>query len=535
MKLVFKVIVATLIILADLNFVYSASIEGEITYHSENHIVNYPLNRWNLFLLETGEYGNIIPDYDKKIVAVTTSDDSGRFSFSNIKEGSYFIVAIWPENDVELTRQEESNKYISYIALANNLNDYTDLVITEPNQKIAEDLDIEVLKDIEYKIRSLRSPYDAIKNKKGFKIYGKFKPPLGSNLLARITIYRLDNKKEQEIAILKDYEELTPDEYAYLITEPGLYKIEMISTKYKSFSREFKVTSVKGSKRIDINADIFYVIKGNIVDEDGREISVTIDTDFLLVGKDSCGNTLFEDSGVHHGYYENFIFEDCSIDSKKVIIKVECEGYIPIEEELDFAEDECQEKDFILKKKEGLAALRGTVENSDTNKPIKGIPVTLRSEDNDYIKINFADEYGKYSFDNLKPGKYKFLIGDPVVILSPLKNVMNNIVVKKDEDKTVNFSLRIGGAIKGRLTDGEGNNISSATIHLKPTKLNYNRKIEKELNTTIGDDGLFVFISIPVGEYEMVVGYLGNFYKPGNINLSPNEIIKKTFSINCNN
>ena len=112
---------------------------------------------------------------------------------------------------------------------------------------------------------------------------------------------------------------------------------------------------------------------------------------------------------------------------------------------------------------------------------------------------------------------------------------MNNIVVKKDEDKTVNFSLRIGGAIKGRLTDGEGNNISSATIHLKPTKLNYNRKIEKELNTTTGDDGLFVFISIPVGEYEMVVGYLGNFYKPGNINLSPNEIIKKTFSINCNN
>ncbi|MEA1927913.1 MAG: carboxypeptidase-like regulatory domain-containing protein, partial [Candidatus Auribacterota bacterium] len=428
----------------------------------------------------------------------------------------------------------ENNKYISLTALVENLNDYTDLVITEPDQKIVKDINIEFFKNFEDKINSLKSPYEEIKNEKGFKIYGKFNPPLGDYLLARITIYRLDNEKEQEVAILKDYEELIPSEYAYLITEPGLYKIELMSAKYKSFSREFEVTSVEGSKRIDINADIFYMIEGNIVDEDGREISVTIDTDFLIEGKDSCGNILFKEYSPLATYYNNIEFQDCSIDKKKVIIKVECDGYIPIEEEIDFAEDQYQKKDFILKKEEGLASLRGTVENSDINKPIKGIPVTLRSEDNDYIKIKFADEYGKYSFENLKPGEYKFLIGDPVVILSPLKNAMTNVVVKKDENKIINFSLRIGGAIKGCLTDEEGNNISSATIYLKPTELYYDRKIEKELNTTTGDDGMFVFISSPAGEYEMVVEYLGNIYKYGKINIMPNQTIKKTFSINCN-
>ncbi|MEA1927492.1 MAG: hypothetical protein U9N73_04750, partial [Candidatus Auribacterota bacterium] len=80
MKCLFKIIISTLVLLANSNGVYSAVIVGKVIY-PEKYEEEYSLSMWHLFLLEQGEYGNIMPDYNKVVLAATMSDNDGGYSF----------------------------------------------------------------------------------------------------------------------------------------------------------------------------------------------------------------------------------------------------------------------------------------------------------------------------------------------------------------------------------------------------------------------------------------------------------------------
>jgi hypothetical protein len=84
-------------------------------------------------------------------------------------------------------------------------------------------------------------------------------------------------------------------------------------------------------------------------------------------------------------------------------------------------------------KKEDLV---GLVVHSETKKPIKDVSVTAYSNSKKE-KITLTDEEGNYSFDELRPGIYKFIFEK-----SGFKRVTKEkIVVKTDEAFQLNIEM----------------------------------------------------------------------------------------------
>ena len=80
--------------------------------------------------------------------------------------------------------------------------------------------------------------------------------------------------------------------------------------------------------------------------------------------------------------------------------------------------------------------LNGTVVNSDTKKPLKDVTVTAflisRKE-----KIVFTEDDGGYSFDELKPGTYKFIFEKAGF----KKITKEKVIIKSDEEFELNIEM----------------------------------------------------------------------------------------------
>ncbi len=151
-------------------------------------------------------------------------------------------------------------------------------------------------------------------------------------------------------------------------------------------------------------------------------------------------------------------------------------------------------------------AVSGMVFGSD-NKALEGITMMLTPGNN----TSKTDEYGNYSFTNLKPGNYelylvekngnKLLCYDVEVkagILSsiPLITYMDGseltVELPEDSDGDGTVEQTPYGALRGYYLDKDGKPISGAKIYLKGLGF-----------VTTNNKGMFEFSKLPVGEYEV--------------------------------
>lgn len=376
-------------------------------------------------------------------------------------------------------------------------------------------------------LREQHSPYKLVKVTKGFRIHGTFQPPL-EDVLVEIIIYRLDDSSCQEkVASLNIFDtdgSFTLEQYEYYVKERGQYRIEFRSLRYRDYTQEFYVQNLTDSKKIDIPVIIEYRIQATIVDEQGNKLYPSSESPFVLVGKDQCGNLLFEGFSPFSSIDKTFVFKNCDNGNRTLLLTITGQGYHQSTEEIDFSENRIRKRGIILKPIEGLSSVEGTIKNADTGEPIKDIAINVSEDNDDYFNITFTDGNGLYSFKHLKPGNYSLYIGDPTLIIE-LDNAIKDVKLGRDEYRVVDFTLRIGGGIIGHLTDMQGRNLSAAEVIIKPV-------IEGEqLKQYTNLQGEFDFIAIPGGEYEVTVSYLGNIYKLDKINVPKGEIITKSFKL----
>ena len=81
--------------------------------------------------------------------------------------------------------------------------------------------------------------------------------------------------------------------------------------------------------------------------------------------------------------------------------------------------------------------LNGVVINGETRKPMKDVTVTAYLVTNKKEKVEITDEDGGFSFDELKPGVYKFVFEKAGF----RKITKEKVVIKTDEAFQINIEM----------------------------------------------------------------------------------------------
>jgi hypothetical protein len=142
---------------------------------------------------------------------------------------------------------------------------------------------------------------------------------------------------------------------------------------------------------------------------------------------------------------------------------------------------------------ENYGSVSGQVTSRDTGLGIPNVKVKLYRD----YKITATDDCGKYSFKNLKPGRYsmEFFLPHPYCCEPTLNFCQRSFIVKGGENFVFNIAVEIGGSLRGVVYKSRGIPFSNATVNAFSDNGSDNR-------TKTNEDGTFFIGSLyPAQDY----------------------------------
>ena len=139
-----------------------------------------------------------------------------------------------------------------------------------------------------------------------------------------------------------------------------------------------------------------------------------------------------------------------------------------------------------------------------------GIFIGLRREESSYRHLltgfrGVTDNEGKYRIENVTAGSYVVIPVAPAYVSDENASERVLIVNKGETIENVDFTLVIGGAITGKLTDGDGRPLIEEDVVAVPDSGNQ-RTQGRYLGTRTDDRGIYRIFGIPRGRYRVAAG-----------------------------
>jgi len=153
------------------------------------------------------------------------------------------------------------------------------------------------------------------------------------------------------------------------------------------------------------------------------------------------------------------------------------------------------------------------------NKGVAGVTVTITMSGDAFANSGLTlkaitDDEGRYRISNLTPGTYYVWPFLPAFVLAEATDVYpkgKSVSVIADETADeINFTLKRGGVISGKVTDATGRAVSAEIVRILPVQENV-RKIVSSIYPSINDirtddRGIYRVYGLPAGEYKVSVG-----------------------------
>jgi len=111
----------------------------------------------------------------------------------------------------------------------------------------------------------------------------------------------------------------------------------------------------------------------------------------------------------------------------------------------------------------GEARVFGTVTRESTGEPLAGVEVALLLREGWLARSATTDAAGAYSFDELPGGVYRLTSGGGAADVVQ-RTVRGALIVGDEDERRVDFRVKLGGRVWGRITDAQGNPVKHATI-----------------------------------------------------------------------
>jgi carboxypeptidase family protein len=149
----------------------------------------------------------------------------------------------------------------------------------------------------------------------------------------------------------------------------------------------------------------------------------------------------------------------------------------------------------------GDARVFGTVTLEATGQPVEGVRVQLRNRDGWQSWSVTTDASGLYSFEELPGGVYRLASGDGGA--DTLHQVVRRGLIVGDEDeRRVDFRVKQGGRVWGRITDAQGTPIPRAKILVGTSESAFTQvanaaRKQHMLASTSDENGDYVVSGVP--------------------------------------
>ena len=184
--------------------------------------------------------------------------------------------------------------------------------------------------------------------------------------------------------------------------------------------------------------------------------------------------------------------------------------------------------------KEGRASVSGVV--TVDGKPASDIVLTLSLADdpsqNKSVARAKTDGAGRYLMSGIPPGQYQLFTVAPAYVGQDTRAWMRGqplTLSPGDEVEDVNFDLKRGGVITGRIMDSEGRPVMEEMVNVHPEDKELARNIQPMIfsRSRTDDRGEYRIYGLPAGRYRISVGQDKN---SGMVRVGgPNRFVERTF------
>src|SRR5437763_13060730 len=155
-------------------------------------------------------------------------------------------------------------------------------------------------------------------------------------------------------------------------------------------------------------------------------------------------------------------------------------------------------------------------------KPAPGVVVGLRLSQPAQFDSTFkatTDQDGKYRITDVPTGSFAVAPVTPAFVISDVNNPSGQTVVITESDNVegIDFDLRRGGVIIGKVTDADGHPIIEEHVNLVSVDQRNQRRPVSPLSLFFQTDdrGIYRMFGVPPGRYQVSVGEDGNGYYRG--------------------
>jgi hypothetical protein len=158
--------------------------------------------------------------------------------------------------------------------------------------------------------------------------------------------------------------------------------------------------------------------------------------------------------------------------------------------------------------KEPTATITGKITIKGKGAP--GIFITLRRQESSFRRQltglrAVTDNEGKYRIENITAGSYVVIPVAPAYVWYEDASERTLIINKAETIENIDFTLVIGGAITGKLTDADGRLLIEEDVVAVPEPGNQ-RAQGRFLNSTTDDRGIYRIFGLPRGRYRVAAG-----------------------------
>ncbi len=159
--------------------------------------------------------------------------------------------------------------------------------------------------------------------------------------------------------------------------------------------------------------------------------------------------------------------------------------------------------------KTSTASISGKVTLNGKGVSRAGVSLTLREPTTVYSTRHrvVTDDEGNYRITNVPPGSYLVMIAAPAFAMADESGGPKAILVSKGETvDNVDFALRRGAVITGRVTDSDGRPLIEENVHVLPV-MDTRRPVYHRIRFGRTDDrGIYRIFGLPPGNYRVAVG-----------------------------
>ena len=176
----------------------------------------------------------------------------------------------------------------------------------------------------------------------------------------------------------------------------------------------------------------------------------------------------------------------------------------------------------------GRAAISGRVIDALTERPLAGAILTLAHEGNTQTLNALSGDDGAYLFEGVAAGGYRVTAQHPGYVTETYGTTDTHLghegilrVADNQHRRNVNFALRLGGSISGRVTDQNGNAVKAATVAAMPSLPDGGYRFgDGSMFARVNERGEYLMSGLPEGLYRITVTHLAD-REPGDTALAP--------------